>query len=739
MKKIKTLFLLGMSGALLASCGGGTSIASSQSTSEESSIIESRTSEEITTSEESSSKTSHDDKSEASMDSYSQEAKTSEKVDGITFTFRVQGALYAGSSRAVYLELKGADSNKVTWSSDDASILSASDITSEEESVTAVALVTAKAVGTTRLIATLENGASSSIELTVLGNGQLMSDSLFEQVMYGAKFSSNINFYSYSDSLEETFVESSTAETIYEEYNPETKNVWDEYYEDWDRNETDGYRQEVSTSKKVFNYVRAGRKVGQEYLDPITNTVNAISIQDENGDEYYWDNSYYVNPFNNSTFDLKASDFQSFDEGETYHYCGSYLGPMRTCASLYLETVAPDDMFFTVNEGEVEKLSFIIDPANYEDDSYYGARYEVLISEKNTAKVDHISPRPHLAFHDKIDAALEEIRESRSYKSVVSIDYGSTSSLDRFYYYSVDDSTYDEKVTDKTGNILSHGGMHKDSENSYYSYDYDDETTLVTIKTTYAKSYDNYGYPNFDFASEIFNQVSDTEFLTEEGFGLGIVYCSFLPKDVSLGSYNGQLRLTLDEDGHLKSVSTVGDFSNLGLDETFTITINFSEVGTNVVDIDFTNIDESGENLPKTWQEASPALYNDMVEEGVIDYFPYKYASSGWNDYVAKNKANQTYETEGDAYYITTNAFSSTSERDTYIDEYIAMLLDMGYTHSDKTIAFTDASDLEYYPLYKHPTENAYLVVHPAYQSWGSVHYTNKVEITLYGVEVNYD
>lgn len=609
---------------------------------------------------------------DSSSGSTTTDPSTGTKTDKIEI--KTLGDLYVNGYRSIYVILDNSlSSSEITWSSLNESIVKVS--VSENNSLEAMLIAISE--GTTTIRATTVDGLYyNDYEITVYGSstGTIMSEELYSQISAGVQFDLKEYDLIYDSNLNSTIDDSYTITTIYEE-NQDA--VSDLYYNLTDAYSFNGKNDKTNTSSSI-SYVRNSTDLAKEYIN-INNEIKKESVYDEDGNRTKFDNSIFVNFLGDVDY-FTNKDFVSFDNGKTYHYIGGYISSAYLATSLlYLSNISPDDVWFSVTDNKVTGFDFIIDPLTDDDKDTtkkYGMNVTGTVSNQKSAKIDHLKPFEHESYHDNIDTALTNTRNSHNYTIDYDVNFGSGVGTNH-YTYKFDESTVDLVIT--SGSTTSHTGARK-TDTGYYTYSYDDATKVVTVEKEYTSPFHDpengiNRYPTFDFASEIFDDInSNGIYETRGGNGKNgqiLSYSTYLPS--LYGTWNSQGELTI-KDGYVSTISAGIDL----VDSSTTITLNYTNFNSTNINIDFSNTQDKPQE--SSWEEASSYLYNSMVEYGIEDVVPYLYSSAGWSYGVAFSRTVQ--ENGHENCYITTKAFDSDDLRDKYINDYKELLIQQGWTQT---------------------------------------------------------
>ena len=587
------------------------------------------------------------------------------------FTLTMNGDLHLNQSRSIYAILKEGVTGTVVFESSDPSIIRASKM----EGISNEALLTAVSEGEATINAHLEGEEDVIVSKAfTIAHGQTLPSETFDKLTGAMKVNLTQTLYDYDSQLKPSLYEQSDVTTIYEEVDD-----MDTYHN------TDAYQITVKdhkTGETTYErkYVRNGVRLATEYLNKDNKIGKATQFNDE-GDEYKWVNSYYENLFKfeeNTDAEalVTASDFESFDGGKTYSYVGKNLWATTYLAcSLVLQDITPDEFAITV-DGDSLGIYFVTDPFGKDGvESKGGQIVEGKISEIGTAKIEHIQPYAHEAYHDALETARAEIATSKNYTATYSID-GDDGKTTYTMIYTED--TIEEKIMDSSGKILAHDGAHKDGT-GYFTYTYDDETGVLKKTKDYVAAWDSTNrYPTFDFAVEILSPESNGIYKSRgEHTGSFLSYCWSLPKYAYYYSVNGEVSLGL-KDGHLASMK--GKLTSSTLNDTIEFSGEYSKIGSTTLNYDWSTIEDQTEpsDYPST-------LLASLKEWGVDKVAPYLYpTNTGYKDSSVawarwKNASGAMDSSYSKYIAFKTNEFQTTEQRDAYISKYKELLVSLGW------------------------------------------------------------
>lgn len=561
----------------------------------------------------------------------------------------------------------------------------------------------------------------SEMEVTV-EEGEAMSEDMFKTVTGAAKFNINEKLYDYDYELNSTKVGDTDLEIIFEEND-------DSYKFNLEYNLTDAYSVTAYDNikqKETMNqaYVRNGSSLSKEYID-INNKLAKETLTNDEGNKRSFDANYanFLGVTGGESDYFSYEDFATFDGGETYHYIGGYY--YETLIPLMLlrrSNVALDDLYFSVTNGVIDGVTMIVDPAatNESDpDTKYGFIATGTISEIGTAKIKHVEPFTHEAYHDTIETARNASASSHNYTVKYSLDYGSSVNM---YTMKFNEDAIDQVVT--INGKTTHTGIKK-TDTGYYEYSYNDTTKDLYIEKTHTTPFQSdtvNRYPTFAFSADIFaDKDSNGAYVSRGGNGKNgqfVGQCLYLP--YMNGQYIDQGNLYIT-DGYVSKISTKLE----SFEEEVTIEANYSNYDSTTIDIDWTKAKEHDE--PTSFQEANSSLYNEMKAWKIDNVVPYLYAKPGWDNTISHT--NSLYDAGHNDCYFETKKFENETARDEFIENYKAKLVEDGWTLTDKS-NYNDS-----YAAYKLYTKtingNVYELSVSPYLNWNGVA-QNSVKIHVF-------
>jgi len=592
------------------------------------------------------------------------------------FTLKMNGDLHLNQSRSIYAVLKEGVTGNVVFESSNPSVIR----TSKMEGISNEVLLSAVSEGEATITAYLEGEEDVVVSKTItIAHGTALSQETFNKLTGSMKVSLTQTLYDYDSQLQPTLYEKCDVTTIYEEVDD-----MDTYHN------TDAYQITVKDheSQKVTferKYVRNGVRLATEYINK-DNEIGKITQFNEEGEEYKWVNSYYENLWKyeentDSEALVTASDFESFDGGNTYHYVGNSLWATTYLAcSLLLENITPDEFAITVN-GDSLGIYFVTDPYGKDGAEAKGGQVvEGKISDIGTAKIEHEKPYEHEDYHDALEVARAELASSKNYTTTYSIDGedGKTT-----YTIAYTDDTIEEKIVDSAGKILAHDGAHK-TETGYFTYSYDDETSTITKTKDYVAGWDSVNrYPTFDFAVEILGPETDGVYKSRgSNTGSFFSYCWILPKYAYFYTVNGEVSITL-KDGHFASMKA--KLTSSTLNDTIEFTGEYSKIGNTTLDYDWSTVQDQTEPT-----EYPSELLASLKEWGVDKVVPYLYpTNTGYRDssvaWVRWKDSSGTMDSNYSKYVaFRTEEFETNEQRDAYLSKYKELLVSLGWKLTDE-------------------------------------------------------
>lgn len=364
----------------------------------------------------------------------------------------------------------------------------------------------------------------------------------------------------------------------------------------------------------------------------------------------------------------------------------------------------------------------VVDPAatNESDpDTKYGFIATGTISEIGTAKIKHVEPFTHEAYHDTIETARNASASSHNYTVKYSLDYGSSVNM---YTMKFNEDAIDQVVT--INGKTTHTGIKK-TDTGYYEYSYNDTTKDLYIEKTHTTPFQSdtvNRYPTFAFSADIFaDKDSNGAYVSRGGNGKNgqfVGQCLYLP--YMNGQYIDQGNLYIT-DGYVSKISTKLE----SFEEEITIEANYSNYDSTTIDIDWTKAKEHDE--PTSFQEANSSLYNEMKAWKIDNVVPYLYAKPGWDNTISHT--NSLYDAGHNDCYFETKKFENETTRDEFIENYKAKLVEDGWALTDKS-NYNDS-----YAAYKLYTKtingNVYELSVSPYLNWNGVA-LNSVKIHVF-------
>ncbi len=658
--KNKNMLLL-MLATLMVACDGSTN-------SKPNNNLNSTSSSRLPVSTSSSSNQALPSSQSSSVSSSSSSVSTPLPEKDEIIEIKMMGNVYVETMRTAYALVKEGYESDVEWISSNESVVKVSPRGDNTTECTIIGRGYGSATITARLVTTPEHYAT--FEVTI-AEGDAMPENMFNKLKGGMKLVSDDKCLSYDLNLNPSLDEQYRITTIYEETNPSDTDP---------SNKTDGYQINVydtlkNKQKENFTYVRGtGSYVSTESLNMYNEIVTKKFTSIDYEDGIRWEQSFYANIWANE--EIVTNDmFRTFDGGKTYHYTSTYVSPMYLCASMYLLDMSPDDMYFTYNNDQLQ-LHVVVDPYNGNEleTKLYGRHITTTFSEFNTAKVNHPTPYAHEDHHDTLETAMNNMANARNYTVEVTLDYPGNGD-DIAYVYKFSEDTIDELVT-RGEEVLSHSGAHKDSESSYYQYTYNHLTNSLIIGEKHNSAWEDVNrYPTFDFAPEIFDLVSTNSYITKDNHGQILSRCIYLGSAFGFYSFDSQATIILDDNGYINKVSTSVD----ALGDKLVVTATFKDFGTTVQDIDFSNVGDS--NLVSSFEEAAPHIHKALISWELEDIIPYLYCPVNYNSvgYAKKRDEDGYAIDEVDYMFVSTKDFGNATDRDQFMADYQALLLQLGF------------------------------------------------------------
>lgn len=635
---------------------------------------------------------------------------------------KMMGNLYPNQQRSIYAIIDEYGNKDVNWTSSDESIVKVSRLENQEQEEALLTSMPDK-FGTVIIKATMADDESvySEMEVTV-EEGEAMNEDMFKTVTGAAKFNINEKLYDYDYELNPTKEGDTDLEIIFEEND-------DSYLFNLEYNLTDAYSVTAYDNikqKETMNqaYVRNGSSLSKEYID-INNKLAKETLTNDEGNKRNFDTNYanFLGVTGGESDYFSYEDFATFDGGKTYPYIGGYY--YETLIPLMLlrrSNVALDDLYFSVTNGVIDGVTMIVDPAatNESDpDTKYGFIATGTISEIGTAKIKHVEPFTHEAYHDTIETARNASASSHNYTVKYSLDYGSSVNM---YTMKFNEDAIDQVVT--INGKTTHTGIKK-TDTGYYEYSYNDTTKDLYIEKTHTTPFQSdtvNRYPTFAFSADIFaDKNSNGAYVSRGGNGKNgqfVGQCLYLP--YMNGQYIDQGNLYIT-DGYVSKISTKLE----SFEEEVTIEANYSNYDSTTIDIDWTKAKEHDE--PTSFQEANSSLYNEMVAWKIDNVVPYLYAKPGWENTIAHT--NSLYDAGHNDCYFETKKFENETARDEFIENYKAKLVEEGWTLTDKS---NYNNSYAAYKLYtKTINGNVYELSVSPYLNWNGVA-LNSVKIHVF-------
>lgn len=588
------------------------------------------------------------------------------------------GDLYKDAIRTVYVNFYGIYGN-LDWYSSDEDIVA---IGSEPiQGIMPEVNLIANGYGKAVIKATLTSDPSiyTELEVNVSQDYLEMDEALFATVSSSMRMDSVEEYITYKEEYSSEVTDCENLVTVFEENEDQSNGLND--------NLTDAYEIKVTNNSgtETFHkqYVRDGRFLATEYLD-FHNQVRKERLS--NGDEsMYWEAAPYFNYLGKSD-NVDHTKFVSFDGGTTYHFVGGYSIAEQIALNFFQQSISPDDIYFTVVDGKVAELTVLVDPTigntNDREDvgEKYGLKITSTLSELGTATMDHLPPYSHENYQDPITESLSTMKNLRNYTAVAT--RSSKGSADEVYTYTYTPDGID--IVRTVGKqILSHTGVRKNEDGTYYEYEHDDTTGKTLLTKEHNSIYDGTDsagnkvnrYPTFDFAPEIFEKTEKENVFRSRGQnGQFITYASYLPQTWTLLHYfEEDGTLTLDGKGHVSQVATVMTDGEID----YEVSVDFSLFGNSEIDIDFTKVERPSN--PTSFEEESASLAKEMRAWNFYDALPYLYFKGGFSTSVEMER-----DSDGNfsnVYLRSQRLEDSDSDYVTkYIADYQALLIENGYS-----------------------------------------------------------
>lgn len=608
------------------------------------------------------------------------------------------GDLYTGGMRTLYAHLadkyKGQD---LVWSSSDESVAYVSNYLTLQGNMPDTILV-GEGVGTATITCALAEDESVYTEYVVqvkgVANGTALSADLYSQLQGSLRMEGTDRRLNYSEDyynigyqpeLERLTYLTLIWEDMGIDLSQETWEIPDttDAFQFAEYSQFDKEKQNPTYFKK---YVTNGRYVCDEYIDWNNNLSKEVHDFGDKDESYYmyWLNSTYTNIFT-SYDEISAANWVSFDGGNTYHFIGSPSGvEMQTiCVQLYQADLLTDDLYFTVENGQITKITGIIDPMRSLTDEIegndinmkYGREIVYELFDKGTATIDHIEPYTHESYHDGIATAITNMKNLHNYKAVIT--YGKTKSTYIFTEDAIDITTEDNISTTRSG-------VRKTADNKYYEYTVKEGQVWITKEHNTDWDKDGNGtpitrYPTFKFAAEIFQQKAgaDGVYVSRTPGSGFFTYMGYI---ATAFSYNTDwikpVEITLSGN-YLGSASTTVRWYG----DDIKISITYSEFTTASIDLDFNSAQKEPD--PTSWEDANPDLWKEMRAWNFPD-IPYVqphdtmdgyFAQHGWKSGVGWSRDYG----EHFAYFSTVD-FQTEQARDAFVSQYKTKLSSEGWT-----------------------------------------------------------
>ncbi len=585
------------------------------------------------------------------------------------------GDLYENKMRTIYAQLNGVEGN-LNWESDNIEVVEVSDIVYEQGDMPEMFL-TAKGVGKANIKCYLQSDptiyAVYEIEVKAIDDGETLPKSIYDGIGGGVKVTSIDSGLVFNKRYNESVA-----------FEDKLTNVYANTVIEGDPDLTDAFYFEAETDGVVsasYSFVNSEGYVARQSLD-YHNRVVSERAKNSDGFNIAWNESIYFNPFSGYDPCYAADNWRSYDGGKTYHFVGYDLDAGELSRILYLiNGLSPDDMYFTVEDGEIVSFTTFIDPSNYNrgTNQKYGRRIVSTFTERGTASIEALEPYAHEDFHDQIATVIENMANLKSYKATYN--FQSLFNGEQTFIYTFTPDTVDV-VVKQAGRTKQHTGAHvyQNSDGyTYYSYDYNDETKELKVTELHDTAWDNdtvHRYPTFNFAAEIFVATANpNEFVTRAAFG------AFVQETIYASWYGVSCldvgKIKIDGD-YITEVSTTTTITDEDDSYTYNLRVAFSEFNETSIDIDFDTA--IFPTTPTNWQDGSAELFEDMQAWNIPE-LPYLHPEEGWTSYITRDSDDPTHAS------FTTDSFSKDELRDQYIEDYQQLLLSSGWIDTNTTDA----------------------------------------------------
>ena len=623
----------------------------------------------------------------------------------------------------IFAVLKDGLEGKVKWESSDPNIISITSRSSTENpNDSSLDFKTegsfwTKKTGKVTITATLEGtNIKSSIELGLDDNYSEMDETLYSSVTSSLKATSIENTKTFNNKLEQlTDEDTYQITTIFEENIAPTSN---------ETNYTDAYQlieKDLLKDKVTINQSRVKSSTGVGYTAVeeinIYNELNYSPVTNNEGEKFKFNDSYYINFL--KKFD--HTQFVSYDNKQTYHYIGGYVGMEDLAYNFTMnKDFYPDDIYFEVDNNQIVSLNFVVAPfkSKESDTTYYSTTLKATFSDLNTAKIDHLKPyKASDAVNEKLEKAKKNLIDGKNYTCVTNIK-SDNGEVDKKIQSIFTQNTIDQIVTDNKTNASAHSGL-TIIDNKLISYKYDDSTKVVTKVSDLEGTIDKQ-YPTFDFSNDIFYDDNGS-YKTQQTFGSEIIECSgYLTKDLK-GMVNGASQGVVSfENDNIKEIK--GTLYSLTYETNVNVTMEFTDVGSSEVDIDFSKLNTPSKDSWETNPGLSTLLSN-MKECHMDDKLPYLLPSVGYNNSVFKvqngyklNIDGKETDVSSNCSYIKTGVFNTEDDANSFMNEYIALIKSKGYQLTSAKLV----DEKEIIDLYQKAGTDYYIGV-------ANIHWNNKV------------
>lgn len=603
------------------------------------------------------------------------------------FVLHIYGQVYAGSTVTAtvsFYNVKEGSKEYLDWLTlDGQGYFTLSDSYGDNLGDNRDVIITSVKAGSTRFHISLRSDAKAKMDVvfTTNGEGKTLNDDLINPLRGAMKATTIRSGYQYDDEFEATLKLKEETVTTFEMSNP------DGFYTDGYSTRTydlleDGYL----LDKK--DYVSSdGGKVATEYIN-YQNRIAYDRVYNSDDKTVNWTSSFYFNHLINETY--YGDYFRSFDGGHTYHYLGDYNNISYLIFNWTSLDVLADDFFITVENGKLVSMTALQYPALGYDkekgaytDTYHSQTFVTTFSEIGTATMPHPSAYAHESYHDKLDNAINTLKNGKNYtlETVINDPDGAYK-----VHYVITADTIDQKTMNMDGTITKHVGVHKLSDSQFVRYTYHEDKQKYEVTGTVDADF-NKQYVNFAFSTEIFSDNGDNTYTSRGNNGVFYIFSMFLPQNLTSyqsSTFGKDGTIALNADGSIKSIT--GYSLQLG-DENYTEVIgSFSNIGTSTVHIDWN--DPFVDDTPTTWNADKRNnvkwLYDELKGYKLSDKVPYLYndTTDGYDMGVNPVRDSHNAIVAG---YFKTGTFKNATDRDAFITSYQATLVAAGFTKTSTT------------------------------------------------------